>query len=88
MLRPLPPAKALDVLKRKWERHFDKQVGIICSSPFLICILLSRLLQPHVMPERQAIQTPVVPNVEHILSIKLTMQWTNDLPRLAGDCWL
>ena len=26
MLRPLPPASALDVLKRKWEHHFDKQV--------------------------------------------------------------
>lgn len=27
MLRPLPPAKALDVLKRKWEHHFDKQTS-------------------------------------------------------------
>lgn len=35
MLRPLPPAKALDVLKRKWERHFDKQVSIICCLPSL-----------------------------------------------------
>ena len=47
MLRPLPPAKALEVLKRKWERHFDKQVSITthcCSmlySPWLRVALVS-----------------------------------------------
>ena len=43
MLRPLPPAKALEVLKRKWERHFDKQVSIPFQLNSLTAIMSTKV---------------------------------------------
>ena len=45
LLTALPPDQALKILKRKWERHFDTQVGHACTlahsqAPQLVCILL------------------------------------------------